>query len=66
MKVLIRAAITAVVMVMVTVIGLVAVVLVDGDAEATEISDGRGGFRVSPPSSGPGFSRPTTNAHNPR
>lgn len=48
MKVLIRAAVTAVFMVMVTVIGLVAVVLVDGDAEATEISDGRGGFRGVP------------------
>ncbi|MFE0453088.1 NlpC/P60 family protein [Streptomyces sp. NPDC058914] len=48
MKALIRGTAAVIGLFMVAVIGLVATVLVDGDAEATEISDGGGGLRGVP------------------
>ncbi|OEJ20837.1 peptidase (plasmid) [Streptomyces agglomeratus] len=48
MKVIIAAVAAIVGLIMVAVIGLIAAVLVDGDAEATELSDGGGGLQGVP------------------
>ncbi|MFI2764914.1 NlpC/P60 family protein [Streptomyces echinatus] len=48
MKVLIRVVAASIALFLVAIIGLMAMVLADGDAEATEISDGGGGLRGVP------------------